>query len=124
MRKNIGQRLDAAAKRLFKQQPLRGHELILFGTGDQGIHENTGGTRLGEETKDVAFVNSADRRLKVSLPGEQYAHGVGSEPSSMVKKFDAGHIRHAQIREYDCERTLGFQNLKPFGSSHGRLDRI
>src|ERR1700740_2840492 len=62
---------------VFSSNSFRGDQAILHQEGGKGFFQDVGFAGLGQEVEDGAFIDRADGALRVRVPGQQDAHGVG-----------------------------------------------
>ena len=77
-RQDIREHLDAAVEGFFEQLALGGDKAVLFEAGLERQGEHFHRTRLGQELKDLAFVDSFHGGVLVGIAGTFRDFGVSS----------------------------------------------
>ena len=97
-------------------RPVLGH-----GVG-QRLDQDGPGARLEEEPEDVAVIDGRQGVLHVGLAGQQYAHGVRTDPQGLGQHGGTVHAGHAHIGHEDGKGRILAQERQRLGARLGPDD--
>jgi hypothetical protein len=110
--KHLREHLDAALQGVFEQFLLGRHQAVLRQSRGQGLAQSLLVAGLGQEAKDVPFVDRAHGALDIGVAGQHDANRVRSAQPDLSEQAGSIYLRHAHVRDHHRVGPGGFKRTQ------------